>query len=564
MTLDADSAQIAEIVRLLPVARGELLRQVAELGEASVDELAELRGVNRNAIRSQLLKLEQAGLVEHYKVTGSIGRPKFKYRVTHFDRDDSLLDAASSEMYVIDAETYKFQRVSRGAADNLGYSHEQLLQLGLRDISAADHVEAVEHAQVQAAKGSGHVSFISAHRRKDGSIYPVELDIRLMDDPATTLMAIATDLSQQQAVERTLKEREDRLAVLFDEAPDAILVTNRGRAGMIIQEFNAQACELLRYTSAQLQRMSFRDLMDASGPAQAMSPIDAEGEGDVSSSERELKRGDGTTLLVDIRAKLLSNDTIMLVLRDISEREKAARAIAQSERQIRTLFDAWDDAVVLINSGDESLIANRTACELLGYRETDLAGLHYRELLDPSDSEDIQLLTADQPYSKTRERVFRRGDGTLITVEVKARRISEETIWLTMRDLTETKEAEDRAEERETRLALLFAEADDGIIIIDQNNGDVRILESNRAAANLLGFRPQELVGMQYGDLVAADELDRASRGLKGLRAGDVIRRNRRLVKSDGSTVSVRINAKVLSDGNVMVVFRAPASFGAS
>ena len=69
--------------------------------------------------------------------------------------------------------------------------------------------------------------------------------------------AMFTDISEKKALETALRESEDHLRRLFDQAADAIFVHDLdGR----FLDVNRRACESLGYTRAELLRMSVWDV----------------------------------------------------------------------------------------------------------------------------------------------------------------------------------------------------------------------------------------------------------------------------------------------------------------
>ena len=98
--------------------------------------------------------------------------------LTRFGR---ILESSLNEIYTFDEQTLQFIEVNRGARENLGYSMDELRQmtpLDLKPLITAEEFEAL----VQPLR-SGEVEiqvFSTVHRRKDGSLYPVEVHLQLV------------------------------------------------------------------------------------------------------------------------------------------------------------------------------------------------------------------------------------------------------------------------------------------------------------------------------------------------------------------------------------------------
>ena len=89
----------------------------------------------------------------------------------------SLIDGSNDAFEVIDPGTLRFLDVNEKACRDLGYSREELLSLTVFDIDPTFD-ESVRTALKTKFRESGYVIFESEHRRKDGSTYPVEVNLK--------------------------------------------------------------------------------------------------------------------------------------------------------------------------------------------------------------------------------------------------------------------------------------------------------------------------------------------------------------------------------------------------
>jgi len=68
------------------------------------------------------------------------------------------------------------------------------------------------------------VLFKTVHRRKDGSLYPVEINLQLFDYGGEKLcLALVVDLTERRAMEEGLEEKEASLSAIMEAAWDAIV-----------------------------------------------------------------------------------------------------------------------------------------------------------------------------------------------------------------------------------------------------------------------------------------------------------------------------------------------------
>lgn len=86
-----------------------------------------------------------------------------------------ILEESLTEVYIADTETLKFLQVNEGARKNLGYTLEELQNMNPLNIKTNLDEESFHNLVDPLLSGKvDKVKNISTHRRKDGSVYPVE------------------------------------------------------------------------------------------------------------------------------------------------------------------------------------------------------------------------------------------------------------------------------------------------------------------------------------------------------------------------------------------------------
>jgi PAS domain S-box-containing protein len=104
------------------------------------------------------------------------------------------------------------------------YSKEELLQLSPLKIST-EHFSRPFDEIIREIQTTGHATFESEHRRKDGIIVPVEINshkITLLGK--TVLLSIVRNISERKKAEEALKESEYRFRELFNSMSSGVAV----------------------------------------------------------------------------------------------------------------------------------------------------------------------------------------------------------------------------------------------------------------------------------------------------------------------------------------------------
>ncbi len=117
-----------------------------------------------------------------------------------------ILDASSNEIYVFDAQTLRLIQVNQGAQRNLGYTVEELKTLTPLDLKPQLTRDSFEALLAPLRSGQEEqVAFVTTHRRKDGSTYPVEVQLQLSrSEHPPVFVAVVQDITERKRTEERL------------------------------------------------------------------------------------------------------------------------------------------------------------------------------------------------------------------------------------------------------------------------------------------------------------------------------------------------------------------------
>ena len=130
----------------------------------------------------------------------------------------SLLQGSFNEIYLFDADSLHFLLTSEGAERNLGYSDDEMNQLTSLDLMPSFTRESFKRLVAPLRNGEQPLlHFEAVHRRKDGTTYPVEVNLQLMS--TTTFLSIVQDITERKQAEEWLRDSFKEISDLYNHAP---------------------------------------------------------------------------------------------------------------------------------------------------------------------------------------------------------------------------------------------------------------------------------------------------------------------------------------------------------
>jgi PAS domain S-box-containing protein len=122
-----------------------------------------------------------------------------------------LIDQSSDAIEVVDPETLRFLDANERSCRDLGYTRDELLELKVSDIDPSVDESRLSRIANELAQ-SGFVTFESLHQRKDGSTFPVEINLKRVDLARAYNVTIVRDITERKRVEEALRGKSEELA----------------------------------------------------------------------------------------------------------------------------------------------------------------------------------------------------------------------------------------------------------------------------------------------------------------------------------------------------------------
>ena len=175
------------------------------------------------------------------------------------------------------------------------------------------------------------------------------------------------------------------------------------------------------------------------------------------------------------------------------------------------IYESAPDAYYINDFAGVFIDGNKAAEDLLGYSKEELIGKNFVEigLLNEKQVERaVKALTENINGKATGpdDYVLKRKDGTKITVEISTHPVKiggEDRVLGIARDITLRNKAREENLKRQQYLESVLYHAPDAVITLDSKH---RVVDWNRGAVNMFGYKSEETIGAQLDDLIASGE----------------------------------------------------------
>jgi|LSQX01.1.fsa_nt_gb diguanylate cyclase (GGDEF)-like protein/PAS domain S-box-containing protein len=254
-------------------------------------------------------------------------------------------------------------------------------------------------------------------------------------------------------------------------------------------------------------------------------------------------------------------------MRNITERKKIEKALFESEQKYRNMIERIDDGYFEVDLEGNFQFVNRFLGERIAYSTEELLGKNYRAIMDEANANRVSNIFNHVYKTGKRVRDFewyvRHRDGSQLVVESTVIPIKEnnEVVGFRgiVRDVTDRKKAELalQASEKNLRqqveyLNTLIDNLHEMFFTYDRE-GCITFV--NKRSVDVIGYRPEEIIGCHVADFVRSDERDKVYQGIRSrLEKGSKDSYELPVIHKNGSERIIRLNASSLyGDGNKII-----------
>lgn len=357
-----------------------------------------------------------------------------------------------------------FIKVNDVAVEKLGYSREEFAKMTPKNIgtSAPGNRE-----KIIKLINDGTVTFERNYISKDGNYIPVEISSHIFEFKGKKVaLSVARDIAEREAAEKSLKESEERLKDLFENATDLIQMIRPD--GTFLYVNNAWK-DSLGYSNNEIEKMNIFDVIHPDHKEQCQIAFQRVMQGqkvDEIETGFLTKNGDEIVLEGNVNAKMDSEGNVLYsraIFRDITERKESEVEI----ERLASIVKSSGDAIIVYSLDGTVLDWNPAAEQIYGYAADEIKGKEVSILMKPEKWEEnlknIENIKNGESVSHFETTRIRK-DGQEFDVSITLSPIKDidgEIIGVSTiaRDITEAKKAEEAlkaSEEKYRRIVEKF------------------------------------------------------------------------------------------------------------
>ena len=369
------------------------------------------------------------------------------------------------------------------------------------------------------------------------------------------------DISDLRRTEETLQRSEETYIKLVNTIPDVIIRTDLD--GNILY-VNGEASEMNGFKGDDLVGHNMLEFVAPEDRNKAMQNIEVMKAGKIIPEQYYLIAKDGRKISYEVNGNYLRDKDgipfgLVIVCRNVSERNHAEEVVRQSEEKYRLIAENMYDLIIITDMNLRFTYISPSVLRTHGYTVEEAMVLSLDQVMTPDSLQLLMTsftkemeLEASGKADPRRIRVLEfeeyKKDGSTIWVESTISGIHDNNgnlvgLITVKRDITKRKQAEQKLRKSEERYTRLVNTIPDFII---QTDLEGNILFVNDYALRISGYKREEVDGKNMLMFIAPEDHTQAIENTFQMMENRLGPKGYHLIMKDGKKIPFELNADVL------------------
>jgi two-component system cell cycle sensor histidine kinase/response regulator CckA len=324
---------------------------------------------------------------------------------------------------------------------------------------------------------------------------------------AVEVMGLSRDITERKKADEVLRNSEEKYRSILENMNEGFFECDlKGNYTF----FNDACCRLIGYDRGEIMGTNYKKI-HPSGVADYLKEVYIR----VYKTgmpeylmDYDVVRKDGSLRTHQLSVMLMRDASgkpfgFRNLVRDVTESKKAEEALKKYRNILETIEEAYSESDLAGNY----TFANSAACRLTGYERGELIGMNYRKLHSPDVAQRLKGIFQDiYKTGKSRLQIEHEiicKDGTIKTLNENAMLLKDPSgkptgFYNLAWDITKQKKAEEDLRKSEEKYRTILETIEDSYTEVDLKGNYTFV---NDAACRFLGYRRNELIGMNYRNI---------------------------------------------------------------